>query len=163
MTTDLDRKPLPPGDRYLPVVGETFSFLADSFGFIERRMARHGPVFRTSLLGRTTVVLAGPAVSHVFIDEDLCTRDDAMPDNVRELLGGRNVAVLDGTEHRTRKGHVLSAFLPEALPSYVPVMERLVEAALADWSARGGVRASDELQRLAIAVIAHNLLSLEAG
>jgi len=163
VTVDLDKLPLPPGNRYVPVIGETRAFLKDAFGFIERRAAKHGPIFLTNIVGRPTVVLVGPAVSHVFLDEALCTRIDAMPKHLRELMGGRNVALLDGAEHHARKSHVVSAFALEALASYVPAMTELVESALAEWAARDEILAIDELQRLAFDVIARNVLSMQAG
>jgi cytochrome P450 len=163
MSTDLESLPLPPGNRYFPLLGETLDFLKDAFGFIARRAEEHGPIFRTHLLGRPTVFLVGSKVSHVFLDEALCTRDDAMPENVRELLGGRSVALLDGAEHRARKGQILAAFVPEALPSYVPAMAKLIEASLDSWAARGEIRAIEELKLLAISAIARNVVSMEAG
>ena len=57
MTSELQDKPLPPGNRAFPLLGETLAFLKDAFAFVERRVARHGPVFRTHLLGRTTAVI----------------------------------------------------------------------------------------------------------
>jgi cytochrome P450/tellurite resistance protein len=163
VTTDLDKKPLPPGDRAFPLLGETLAFLKDSFAFVARRVARHGPVFRTHLLGRTTVILAGPRVSHVFLDQELTQREGSMPPHVQELFGGRSLPTLDGDEHRARKRQVLAAFVREAMPGYVPGMQALVEASLEAWAARGEIRGSDELQRLAITVIARNVVSLEAG
>lgn len=163
MTTDPDKLPLPPGNRTFPLLGETLPFLGDAFTFIARRVAKHGPVFRTHLLGRPTVILAGPSVSHVFIDEELVLREGSMPGHVRELFGGQSLPLLDGEAHRTRKGQVLAAFGREALASYVPAMQALVEAALDRWAKAEEVRAAPELKRLAISVIARNVASLGEG
>jgi hypothetical protein len=86
VTTDLDDKPLPPGNRWFPLLGETLAFLKNAFAFVEQRVARHGPVFRTHLLGRPTVVLTGPRASRVFIDEELTLREGSMPGHVQELF-----------------------------------------------------------------------------
>jgi cytochrome P450 len=163
MTEDLDDKPLPPGNRAFPLLGETLAFLRDPFAFIGRRVARHGPVFRTHLLGRPTVILAGPRVSAVFLDEALTMREGSMPGHVRALFGGQSLPLLDGEEHRARKRQVLAAFAREAMPGYVPAMQEIVEASLAAWAERGEIRGTDELKRLAIAVIARNMASLPAG
>jgi cytochrome P450/tellurite resistance protein len=160
---DLDALPLPPGNRAFPLLGETLAFLKDAFAFVGSRVARHGPVFRTHLLGRPTVILAGPRVSHVFLDEDLTLREGSMPAHVQELFGGRSLPLLDGEEHHARKRQVLAAFGREALPGYVPAMVEIVETSLAAWAARGEVRGVEELQRLAITVIARNVVSLPPG
>ncbi len=164
MTTAIDEtKPLPPGSRGLPLLGETLAFLRDAFGFVGARVARHGPVFRTSLLGKTTVVLAGPRVSHVFLDPDLTQREGSMPPHVQQLFGGRSLPLLDGDEHRARKKQVLAAFVREAMPAYLPAMQAIVEESLAAWADRGEVRGADELKRLAITVIARNMTGLGPG
>jgi cytochrome P450/tellurite resistance protein len=163
VTLELDDKPLPPGNRAFPLLGETLAFLQDAFAFVERRVEKFGPVFRTHLLGRPTVILAGPRVSHVFLDEALTLREGSMPPHVRALFGGSSLPLLDGDAHRARKRQVLAAFGREALASYVPAMQELVEQSLAAWAERGEVRAAEELKRLAITVIARNVVGLSPG
>jgi hypothetical protein len=55
MTAEL---PLPPGRSGLPLLRETLAFVTDPH-FVERRFARHGPIFRSHLLGRPVVFLGG--------------------------------------------------------------------------------------------------------
>jgi cytochrome P450/tellurite resistance protein len=167
---DVSLLPAPPARRWFPVIGETLLFLAKPFELIEERVAMHGPIFRTHLLGKSTVVLAGGETAGVFADEQLCVRDGSIPDHVRELFGGRSLGLLDGAEHATRKRQILAAFVPEALPGYVPAMQALVESALARWteeSSHGGegqaIAGIAELKRLAIAVIAKNVISMGEG
>lgn len=154
----------PPGGRWFPVIGETLAFLAKPFEFIDERVARHGPIFRTHLLGKVTVFLAGGETAGVFADEQICMRDGATPNHIRELFGGRSLGLLDGAEHATRKRQILAAFVPEALPAYLPAMQTLVETTLARWASRDeeldGVA---ELKRLAISAIATNVVSMGDG
>ena len=42
----------PPGRTGFPLIGETFAFLRDHYGFTRQRVKKNGPVFQTSLLGR---------------------------------------------------------------------------------------------------------------
>jgi len=58
--SDAQSLPLPPGEDGLPLLGQTLAFLKDPFGFVEDRVGRYGPVFRTRLLGRRTAVVTGP-------------------------------------------------------------------------------------------------------
>jgi cytochrome P450/tellurite resistance protein len=157
-------RPLPPAGRWFPVIGETLAFLAKPFEFVAARVAAHGPIFRTHLLGRPTVILAGGETAGVFVDEELCLRDGAWPDHIRALFGGRSINLLDGEKHLARKRQILAAFVPEALPAYVAPMQTLVEGALARWAAKGEpIAGIDELKRLAIMVIAKNVVSLGEG
>ena len=155
---------VPPGGRWFPVIGETLAFLAKPFEFIDERVARHGAIFRTHLLGKPTVILAGGETAGAFADERLCVRDGSVPNHVRELFGGRSLGLLDGPEHATRKRQILAAFVPEALPAYVPAMQSLVESTLARWASKGEeIAGVAELKRLAIATIAANVVSMGDG
>jgi cytochrome P450 len=157
-------RPLPPAGRWFPVIGETLAFLAKPFEFVAARVAAHGPIFRTHLLGRPTVILAGGETAGVFVDEELCKREGAVPAHIRELFGGGSINLLDGEKHLARKRQILAAFVPEALGAYVPAMQSLVEEAFARWAEEGEpIEGIAELKRLAIAVIAKNVVSVGDG
>jgi len=161
--TDVAKAPLAPGGRWFPVIGETLAFLAKPFEFIDRRVTSHGPIFRTHLLGKPTVFLAGGETAGVFADEERCMRDGATPDHLRELFGGRSLGLLDGAEHATRKRQILAAFVPEALPPYLPAMQKLVESTFARWSEAETTEGTAELKRLSVAAIARSVLSMGDG
>src|SRR6476620_7813220 len=118
--------PVPPGSRGWPLLGETLSLLRNPYAFIQDRHARYGPAFRTTLLGWNTVFLEGPAAWATFIDPANITRHDAHPATMQRLFGGQNVNTIDAPVHTARKHLILQAFTPEALASYVPVMERII-------------------------------------
>src|SRR5207253_3913333 len=118
-------KPLPPGSNGLPLLGETLALLRDGFGFVEERARRHGPVFRTRILGRPTAVITGPEATALFVDARKVQREGSMPPNIQLLFGGRALPVLDGDVHRERKHFIMAAFSADALAAYLPVLERL--------------------------------------
>jgi cytochrome P450 len=155
--------PLPPGRRGIPYLGEVTAFLKDGFGFVEQRTRRHGPVFRTKIMGRPTVVICGPDASGQFIDQTLIQRDGAMLPHIQTLFGGRALPVLDGDEHRERKAFVMAAFTREALSGYLPEMQRLVRTALESWAAEPELRWLDGFKRLALETICTTILGLPDG
>ena len=164
MGDSVDSAPLPPAGRWFPVIGETLAFLAKPFEFIENRVAVHGPIFRTHLLGKPTVILAGGQTAGIFADEELCLREGAVPPHIRELFGGGSINLLDGAKHLSRKRQILAAFVPEALAAYVPAMQALVEGAFARWAKAGmPIDGIAELKRLAISAIARNVVSVGDG
>ncbi len=145
--------PLPPGRTGLPLLGETIAFARDGFGFVARRRARHGPIFRTSLLGRRAVVLSGPDAVREFIDPENIARAGSMPPHIEEIFGGASLPLLDGAVHAARKRAVLAAFSPEALAGYLPAMQRIVEDAAARWAGQGSFGWLAEMKRLALETI----------
>jgi len=155
--------PLPPGHDGLPLVGETLSFAKNPFRFIEQRLALHGRIFRSNVLGRKAAVVSGPEAAGAFIDPNVIVREGAMPPHVQELFGGRSLPLLDGEVHSTRKKLVNSAFNRAAMAAYLPIIEQTVERSFRVWPAKGEMRWLDELKRLAIEVICTTVMGMPPG
>jgi cytochrome P450 len=156
------RAPLPPGSTGLPLLGETLPFLQNGFGFVAERAARHGPIFKTRILGRETAVLSGPDASGRFIDSEV-QRTGAMPPHVQELFGGSSLPLLDGDPHLSRKTFILQAFTRDALAAYLPVIDRMVAEALGRWASPEEIVWIPELKRLALEVICAGVMGIPPG
>ena len=157
-------KPLPPGSRGLPLLGETLLLLRDGFGFVEERARRHGPIFRTHILGRPTAVITGPEATALFIDARKVQREGAMPPHIQLLFGGRALPVLDGDVHRERKHFIMAAFSHDAIASYLPALQRLTAQHFQRWTeARGALRWGDEMERLSLEAIGETVMGLPPG
>jgi cytochrome P450/uncharacterized tellurite resistance protein B-like protein len=156
-TTEL---PLPPGTSGWPLVGETLSFVADPFTFFAARVAKHGAVSRTRIVGRNVVVVAGREAVELWLDSSKLERDGSMFDHIFGLFGGYSLPSLDGDVHRIRKQQVLGGFDRAALQSYLPGLQATIEEAFSGWVGHDEIRWIPELRRLAIAGIARNILGL---
>ncbi len=155
---------LPPGSTGLPALGETLPFVKDSFAFVQDRRARYGRVFRTSLLGRPTVVLVGPEPIEAFYDPANVMRAGANPANIQTLFGGPSVInALDGTAHARRRQLVSAALSRDAVEAYLPTMTRSVDAAFARWVNAGEFGWSEELERLGIETLGEVFGSIQPG
>ena len=153
--------PRPPGSAGLPGIGETLEFVKDPFAFIQKRRARYGRVFRTSLLGRSMAILIGPEPLEAFYDPANVVREGGNPGNIQTLFGGSGVInALDGAAHTTRKHSVSAALSREAIDTYVPTMTRFVDAAFARWTSAGEIAWNEELKRLAIETLGAVLASI---
>jgi cytochrome P450 len=156
-------KRIPPGKDGLPLLGETLAFAKNPFRFIDERLAAHGRVFRSNVLGRKTVVLAGADAAGHFIDNRIVMREGAMPPHVQELFGGRSLPLLDGEVHAERKRIVLQAFTREAMTAYLPIIQSTVERYFRAWSNEAEIRWLDEMKRLSIEVICSTVLGMAPG
>jgi len=152
--------PLPPGHVGIPPIGETRAFTADPFGFIATRVAEHGPVFRTHVAGRHTVVVAGPEGTTLFSDPAKVKRAGALPHHVCRLFGLGASNQLDGEDHLRVKTRVLAAMSLEALQSYSPAISATVRAHVARWRSEGTVSLVAEARRLAFALVADNVFGV---
>jgi cytochrome P450 len=155
--------PPPPGSDGLPLLGETLSFAKNPFRFIEERLAAHGRIFRTSVLGRKTAVVAGPEAAGHFIDPSVIMREGAMPPHVQEIFGGRSLPLLDGEVHSARKKLVNAAFNRAAMAAYLPIIQQTVETYFHKWAAAGEILWLDELKRLSIEVICTTVMGMPPG
>ena len=154
---------LPPGSNGLPLVGETLAFAKNPFQFIDDRLAKHGRIFRSRLLGRNAVVISGPEAAGRFIDGTKVERTDSMPPHVQQIFAGRSLPLLDGDAHRARKAAVNRAFTRDAMAAYLPQMQASVEVAFRRWAGAGEIRWLDELKRLSIEVICSTIIGLPPG
>jgi len=127
---------LPPGDMGLPLLGETFSFVRDPFGFPESRRRRHGNVFKSRVVGRKVVFLSGVEGAESFYDSLNISRVDAHPFLLVDVFGGVNVEMYDGPRHLALKSIALGAFDHSAIARYLPDMQRLIESTLAPGAGR---------------------------
>ncbi len=160
--SDPGKRP-PPGRRGLPLLGETLSFARNPFGFIDDRLAAHGRTFRTNVLGRESVVMAGPDAAGQFIDTNDVIRADSMPPHIQELFGGKSLPLLDGDEHRQRKLAVMRGFSRPALTAYVPILQAATEQAFARWSTAGEFGWLAELKRLSMEAICTAVIGMTPG
>ncbi|CDP21658.1 unnamed protein product, partial [Coffea canephora] len=67
---------LPPGSMGLPIIGETIEYLTpyatdDPPPFLQKRISRYGPIFRTNILGQSVVISTDAEVNYrVFQQEN---------------------------------------------------------------------------------------------
>ncbi|KAK7333116.1 hypothetical protein VNO80_29879 [Phaseolus coccineus] len=129
-------KNVPKGSLGYPIIGETLSFLKaqrqDKGGsdWLEERISKYGPVFKTSLMGSPTVFVIGQA-GNKFI---LASPDDVLsakkPITLKKIFGRQSLVELTGHRFKFVKGEMLKFLKPECLQNYVKRMDELVNASL---------------------------------
>jgi len=159
----ISTSPLPPGSMGLPLAGETLAFVSNVFGFLDDRQKRYGNVFKSSVLGRKIVFLAGTEGAEAFYNRENISRSDAHLFPFVDLFGGINMEMYDGPKHFALKSMALTAFDHTAISGYLPDMQRLIEATLSRLAQAGEFSAIVELRRLAIETICCNVMGLSPG
>ena len=137
--------------------------MASPFLFLDERKRRYGDVFKSRVLGRDIVFMAGLNAAEAFYDPDNISRSDAHPAPLVDLFGGINFEMYDGPKHRALKSMAIGAFDRAALAAWLPDIERLTDAALARMAAAGEVSAVAELQAPGVEEIALNVMGIEPG
>eukprot|EP00928_Gymnodinium_smaydae_P023232 TRINITY_DN19252_c0_g1_i1.p1 TRINITY_DN19252_c0_g1~~TRINITY_DN19252_c0_g1_i1.p1 ORF type:complete len:505 (-),score=72.86 TRINITY_DN19252_c0_g1_i1:164-1600(-) len=133
----------PPGSLGLPLLGETLSFVLDPKGFVKRRKAKHGPIFKTHILFSPAIYLDGHHAKLLFRNTYI-----GWPSNWNELLGPHSMAAISGPRHKFQRSVASSAFQSAALKSYLPVLQEVTMKHLSDWaeSTKGSRDPEPEIQ-----------------
>jgi cytochrome P450 len=134
----LSRRGAIPGDGGAPGIGHTLEFAQDPLAFIQRRMARHGPVSWCSLFGRRMNVLLGPDANEwVLKTQAAALSNKGGWDVFLESLFDRGLMLRDGQDHRAHRKVMQVAFKPAAIRGYVEEMNQISDETIAQWGAQG--------------------------
>lgn len=154
---------LPPGRLGLPIIGETISFALDPH-FVEKRQKKYGPVFKTHLLGRKTIVVIGAEANRMVLvsDFDRFSWRQGWPDTFKELLG-ESLFIMDGARHQHTRKLLMPAFHGRALANYWTTMQQISESYLERWERLGRFTWLPEFQKLTFDIASKLLLGSEPG
>ncbi|XP_052171548.1 cytochrome P450 87A3-like [Diospyros lotus] len=157
---------LPPGSMGLPLLGESLQFFAPNTSFdippfIEERMERYGPIFRTSLVGRSVIVSTDPDFSYFIFQQEGQLFQSWYPDTFTEIFGRQNVGSLHGFMYRYLKNMVLNLFGPESLKKMLPEVEQAASTNLKRWSSQDSVDLKDATASLIFDLTAKKLISYD--
>ncbi|MEM9952354.1 MAG: cytochrome P450 [Chloroflexota bacterium] len=123
---DIHQLPLPPGFRGWPWLG--MPPLVLSKRYLQWQYRKHGPVFKTRVLGRNVAIFVGPEANRFVLQQGMknFAWRDGWPPTFVELLG-ESLFVQDGDNHRAKRRLVMPAFHREALHNYLATMENITQ------------------------------------
>lgn len=154
---------IPPGSFGIPVLGETLSFVLDR-DFAKKRYQQYGSIFKTHLLGRPTVVMAGPEALEFVLSshiENFSWRE-GWPNNFKTLLG-ESLFLQDGEEHRKNRRLMMPALHGPALANYVSTMEDITRSYLQKWEKKQEFTWFQEFKQLTFDIASQLLLGTRPG
>nr|AKH04264.1 putative hydroxylase [Taxus baccata] len=160
-------KNLLPGNLGLPVIGETIGFLnalkVDQCDkWVADKVAKYGPVFKTSLMGCPTAVLTGQAGNRFLLQNDYNTIINKQPTTFVRIFGSKNINELFADEHKRIRNAIMTFMKPEALQKCVGRMEGVVKEHFAEhWEGRDTVLAYPLMKQLTFQVASDLLFGLK--
>ncbi len=161
-TEKLESLPLPPGDRGLPFIGETISFLTDP-EFQKKHLAKYGNIYRTHIFGNPTVMMVGAEANTFLFRHENKYVVSTWPKSTRILLGDLSLAVKNGDFHTSRRKLLYQAFQPRALASYIPTMAKITEEYLHKWEQMGELTWYPELRDYTFDIASNLLVGTDGG
>ena len=123
-----------PGDDGLPVIGDTFGFLADPLGFVQGKVRSYGLVHRTRILGIRSISMLGPeGVGLTLFDQSKLFSSAEGWEPFLGLLFPRGLMLMDFEEHRLHRRALSVAFKSEPLKAYLAALNIGIAARIAQW------------------------------
>src|ERR1700694_1228438 len=123
-----------PGDEGWPVVGRTLAILADPKGEVERMAAKHGLVYRSRVLGETSMSVLGPEANELLLFDQ--SKLFSSTHGWRTILGRlfpRGLMLLDFDEHRLHRRALSVAFKSGPMKSYLAALDAGISERVRRW------------------------------
>src|SRR5438270_12356737 len=128
-----------PGDEGWPVIGRTLAVLADPKGEVERMAATYGLIYRSRVLGETSISVLGPEANElVLFDQTKLFSSTHGWGSILGLLFPRGLMLLDFDEHRLHRRALSVAFKSGPMKSYLTQLDAGIAARVAQWKAQPG-------------------------
>ncbi|KAF8006591.1 hypothetical protein BT93_K0789 [Corymbia citriodora subsp. variegata] len=113
-------KKFPKGSLGLSIIGETLSVLKaqrkeQGAKWVQERILKYGPVFKTSLMGSPTVIVIGQADNKLILTTDDDVFATKQPATIQAIGGKNNLYELTRSGYKLIKGAMLSFLKPESL------------------------------------------------
>ncbi|HEY4203858.1 MAG TPA: cytochrome P450 [Xanthobacteraceae bacterium] len=123
-----------PGEEGWPIIGRTLAVLADPKGEVERMAKTYGPVYRSRVLGETSVSLLGPEANELLLFDQ--TKLFSSTQGWEPILGRlfpRGLMLLDFDEHRLHRRALSVAFKSGPMKSYLAQLDAGIAARAKRW------------------------------
>lgn len=124
-----------PGESGWPLVGNTFTMLADPHAFTKRMIQTYGPVYKNRAFGGWQVALIGPDANElVLFDREKIFSNEQGWGPVLDQLFPRGLMLMDFDHHRADRRALSIAFKPEPMRHYSGALNRGIAERVKTWA-----------------------------
>ncbi|KAK9111257.1 hypothetical protein Scep_018776 [Stephania cephalantha] len=156
-----------PGSMGWPIIGESLSFISEFssphgiYNFMKKRQLRYGKVFKSSILGRSTVFMTGTEASKIL----LSGKDGMVSLNLfyagKQLMGPTSLLQTTGEAHKQLRRLIAEPLSIDSMKKYLQFINNLAIDTLDQWTGRKAIYVHDEVSTFTLKVISNILMSLE--
>ncbi|MFL0671895.1 MAG: hypothetical protein ACJLS3_10885 [Erythrobacter sp.] len=151
-----------PGDAGWPVVGNTFTMLADPHAFAQRMIETHGRVYKNRAFGGWQIALIGAEANELllFNKEKIFSSEQGWGP-VLDQLFPRGLMLMDFDHHRIDRRALSIAFKPEPMRHYAGALNRGIAAEVAKWE--GPLQFYPAIKKLTLDLAADSFIGIPWG
>src|SRR6202042_52017 len=134
-------------------------------GEVERMAAKHGLVYRSRVLGETSISLLGPEANElVLFDQSKLFSSSYGWGTILGRLFPRGLILLDFDEHRLHRRALSVAFKSGPMKSYLTALDAGIAARVAQWKSQPGpMLFYPAMKQLRLALAAPSSLGADTG
>ncbi len=123
-----------PGDEGWPFVGRTLNVLADPKGEADAMARKYGLIYRSRVLGETSVSLLGPEANEfMLLDQTKLFSSTNGWETILGRLFPRGLMLLDFEEHRLHRRAMSVAFKSGPMKNYLAQLDTGIAARVDQW------------------------------
>ncbi|GAA0185776.1 hypothetical protein Leryth_022511 [Lithospermum erythrorhizon] len=161
-------KSIPEGKMGLPWIGETIDFYKAQKNnkifeeFVHPRIAKHGKIFKTKLMGSPTIVVNGAEANKFFMSNEFKLVISSWPSSSVQLMGKDSIMEKQGEAHRFLRGLITSTLNISGQEILVPKICDTVQCHLEKyWKGQENIRIYPLAKKLTFTIVFECLLGLE--
>lgn len=129
--------------------------------FFRERTKSYGCIYKTHILGQRTIRVSGAAnVAKILKGEGELVASQ-WPPSAKLILGKGALAHSKGEKHTWRRQMIAKAFAPEAIQSYIPSIQKIVQDYIRRWCKMGHIHGYPEARSMTFTVASRMLLGFD--
>lgn len=162
-----DKRKLPPGEMGFPLIGETMEFFNAQKrnqlyeNFVQPRIAKHGKIFKTRIMGSLTVIVNGAEANKFLLSNEFKLVKSSWPSSSIQLMGKDSIMTKEGERHRFLHGVIGTSLGYAGFEKLVPKLSNIVQLHLAtNWKCQGEISLYRSTKVLTFSIVFECLLGI---
>jgi cytochrome P450 len=153
-----------PGDKGLPLLGDSIHFLRDFHGLAREKHLRYGPVHRVNALFQQTIVMLGPDANEAVLkDPGKCFSSSLAWNPTLDRIFPNGLMLKDFEEHKYDRKVLQAAFKRPAIESYLTAMSPQLASGIREWPREQGFSFYQHVKALLLNVAAGIFLGVDVS
>ncbi|MDZ7957323.1 MAG: cytochrome P450 [Aulosira sp. DedQUE10] len=142
-----------------PKWDDTFKYIANPDQFCRQNLAEYGPIFTTSVFGRTTIMVGRSQAIQMAFNGDLKYTEIALPATTMDMFGEYSLFQRPDL-HRHRKNALAPGLTGRVLDGYTPQINDVIVRGLQNWVTPGEIAVYPAVEKICFDVLTPLLLGI---
>lgn len=139
---------------------DTFAYIANPDQFCRHNLKEHGPIFRTSVFGGTTIFVGSAQAVKMALNGDLRYTEIGLPQTTMTMFGEYSLFQRPDL-HRQRKSSLRAGLAGQAIQGYIPQINDVIVQGLQAWPDSGDIALFPAVEQICFDALVPLLLGVE--